>query len=192
MRIGFDMDGVIASGEHLEQPERAYDTYMKLDPMSKDIHKYWKQVLQAHECYIITARSFPDALDSVLDWLNIEGLALPRGIITAVNQIDKCAIAMAMNLDMHFDDSPTVANCFWGLPLDNGAFGFVDNPAWPRNQAWQNHPRLRSWKEIFERINAEQLHQSETALQLRPLCGVGPNGANTGQDLVVTPSGSMA
>jgi len=182
MRIAFDMDGTICEGKYLVQPERAHETYMQLKPYDNDTIDILYDLIANHECYIITARSYPRTVDSIKTWLNSQSIELPyslAGIITHIDQQDKWHLASCLKCDIIVDDSPVVWQCS-RVCGDGPYMLLMDNPAWEANQACKDgkegpnahlftdtYKRVRSWKELGERIDSiatKQLHTSTSTL----------------------------
>lgn len=150
LRLGFDMDGVIAEGKYTNlaqlQGKDVYDAYARLDALDPSFHKVWDRLVTSHDVYIITSRSGPEALQSVMDWLQAQAVWPPKGIICGPvghqsQAAFKCPVVDALELDAYFDDNADVVG--W---MHRGAL--VDNPAWPENQLANGFNRVHTWTEI--------------------------------------------
>ncbi len=173
MRLAIDFDGVVCEGKYLVQPERAHETYLALKPYDNDTVEVFCGLVERHEVYIVTSRSYKNAHLTIQQWLWEQGalrLYEPAGIITRIEQIDKWHFINYLGADVMVDDSPRVwedSRTSGRLYLGNGIckpeFILMDNPAWPENQACRDtthhtpgetYTRCRSWKELESRIGA--------------------------------------
>lgn len=185
MRLGFDLDGVIADGKYLDLSkipigQDVYSLYQDLDPYEPATVAIWNALCKDHDCWIITARGsgkqspFKNSLDSVIDWLQNRNFTLPRGIFTGVRKSDKTWLCQDMNLDMYIDDS---TSCFEAYnPTFSTRMLLMNNPLARDNQEFKHPfiPRVNSWPEllgrikhmeqIIERSTNSELHEPEPAL----------------------------
>lgn len=154
MKLGFDLDGVICEGKYLTQPERASEAYMALKPLA--VPWIWNKLCDRHDVYIITARSYPGAVDDVYQWLTDNNLDLPAGVMCGEPHftheamvIWKRQLVLALGLKFYIDDSPQIykelASCWANVYLMN-------NFNWPENQN-AGIPTIASWKEINTEID---------------------------------------
>lgn len=185
MRLGFDLDGVIADGKYLDLSkipigQDVYSLYQDLDPYEPATVAIWNALCKDHDIWIITARGsgkqspFRNSLKSVVDWLNGQGMLFPRGIFTGVRKSDKIWLCQDMNLDMYIDDS---TSCFEAYnPTFSTQMLLMNNPLARDNQEFKHPfiPRVNSWPEllgrikhmeqIIERSTNSELHEPEPAL----------------------------
>jgi len=157
VRLGLDMDGTIADGRFLPPP-RTRDVYMGLAPYDNNTVDILTDIIHEHEVFIITARSEDRADRMIRDWFDIYNIPQPTGIITnphigshnTENAIWKHRVLVALGAKVMFDDSHTV----WARQYAGGVETLlVDNPYWEDNQKVVSEIRLKSWKEISERIH---------------------------------------
>jgi len=86
MKLGFDLDGVIADGKYLDLSKipiekDALGLYETLAPYEVSTPKIWNALCKEHDIWIITARgsgkqsSFKESFISVVDWLSANHMA---------------------------------------------------------------------------------------------------------------------
>lgn len=177
MRIALDMDGVIAKGPYIPKEQRTHETYMAMEPYDQDTLDIFEFLIAKHECYIITARKYKESIESIKFWfdnqLDSDGFTWSiAGIITGIPASEKYHLATILHCDLIVDDSPRVWQDWRTSGCRYIAGGFahpqmflMDNPAMAANQACTDHNqyidssrydathvRVRSWKELGERI----------------------------------------
>lgn len=149
MKLAFDMDGTIAAGTYLDQPEDPHIAYMGLQPYDSYTKNVWNKICRLHDTYIITSRSFNGAVKLTERWLKENELAIPAGIISC-SKYEKSLLTKLLAVDALFDDHPLVyREC---VAYNSHDTFLMDNPGWVENQQQVTdsvNSRIKSWKEIY-------------------------------------------
>lgn len=156
-KLVFDMDGTIANGKFidfasLKEVSDVARAYLELAPY--DIHTVhvWNMLCQRYDIYICTWRSYDKAVNDIRDWLRVQGMYMPQGIICGEASSPpgqatqwKVDIVKALNPVGFFDDHPKIiqkARHEWSHPLSYKMY----NPEW--DGASPSLEMISSWKQI--------------------------------------------
>lgn len=162
MKIGIDVDGVIADSPFTPREDRTTDYYLAL-PAYKGAAATVNKLSANHDVWIISARCYTEAWISTVEWLKDIGVYLPRlkGVITGVEH--KIPICSGLEIAYLFDDNPKAEN---QLYLTEHIL--VKNPIWPEN--------LELYEDRRDIYRVESINQIPDFLKREEQNAAGQNG----------------
>ncbi len=113
LRLGLDIDGVIAEYRDIPPEDRTLATYDKLKPVSPEVMEAFADLADSYEVFLISSRQYRDAQEHTLLWLerHLCETYFWRArfeLLTNVAPNEKWMIARALKLDYLVDDNPGV------------------------------------------------------------------------------------
>lgn len=157
------MDGTIAIGAHIDFTslgDNPTAAYMALAPYDIYTQSVWNKLCQTYDVYIATWRSFPNSRAEISEWLNLQGMDQPAGIICIdrshktlqePNAIDwKVKIVQAIDPVGFFDDHPRIiksAQESWSWTLTYKMYNPLFDGTTPSIEM------ISSWKQIGALFN---------------------------------------
>jgi len=112
LRIGLDIDGVIAEYKEIAPEDRTTATYNKLKPVSPEVMATFAALAMCCEVFLISSRRYPEAQMHTLKWLKDWLPEWAKGVrfelLTDVAPKDKWMVVEALKLDVLVDDNEEV------------------------------------------------------------------------------------
>lgn len=120
LRIGLDIDGVIAEYKDIPPEDRTPDVYDKLKPVSPEVMATFAALAMCYEVFLVSSRRYPDAQGHTRTWLNrhLGGAhGLDYELLTDVAPDEKWMVAKALKLDYLLDDKKSVFDFGFGCEV---------------------------------------------------------------------------
>ncbi len=112
LRIGLDIDGVIAQYKDIPLDHRTADVYDKLKPVSEEVMTMFAFLADHYTVFLVSSRRYHSAQEHTLEWLKRHLPSWDKDIrfelLTDVAPDEKWMIAHALKLDYLVDDNPGV------------------------------------------------------------------------------------
>ena len=114
LRIGLDIDGVIAEYKDILPEDRTPDVYDKLKPVSSEVMATFAALAMCYEVFLISSRRYSGTQAYTLRWLEYWLPDWAKGVrfelLTDVAPTQKWLVANALKLDALLDDNEEVFN----------------------------------------------------------------------------------
>ncbi len=126
LRIGLDIDGVIAQYKDIPPEDRTPDVYDKLTPVSPEVMATFAALAMCYEVFLVSSRRYPGTQAYTLRWLKHWLPDWAKGVrfelLTDVAPGQKWMVAKALKLDVFVDDKEGVFDTqFYGDNSDHSA-----------------------------------------------------------------------
>lgn len=151
--VTFDIDGVIAGGRYIPEWERFPEVYMELPLLDPSAPEVIHEVAKKYSVYLISSRSYPQALSSTRLWLNKVGFYMPdfSGVLVGLTPHQKAAMASLLGSVMHLDDD-------WRVVWDMGEAGvlFDGDSEWvypPDKETIKLMRKIHGWDAVMKTVD---------------------------------------
>jgi len=151
--ITVDLDGVVVGGNYLPEWDRTCGVYATLPeiPGASEGLRYLKS--QGYKIYYLSARRFPDSLNTTHQWLLDHGCPTGEGIILGVNLSDKMFISRALGSIAHIDDCPRALIDIYKIVKPILFVGREEQGWWDGTQeAMEKYTWTNDWKTLVNYI----------------------------------------